>query len=791
MKALPISVLVICTLLVVTISNYIAKHKYGSSSIKTEFATSKCDHLNFVQPSISTDRINSKALIHNATSNILLIENCTIWDGEVQLRNAKLLSVDGVLKQIGDNLDLSKENTTEIHKINAGGRICSAGIIDMHSHIGTSNWPQMNGHDDVNEMSYHSTPSVRIIDSFSPHDIAIPISHHMGVTTILLLPGSGNEIGGIGSVLKLNTNTRNSVEDMLLFAGVEYEPYNSLNRRFDNKISPSQNGGPVYTYMKHACGENVVDKKTDVQSKDARPQSRMGVANRWRAAYQEAQQLLNKQQEWCSNAVGDFPFDANLEPLIHLLQGKVKLNVHCYETFDIETFMRVASEFDIPIAAFHHAIEAYQIPDLIKEYKSSKQQSPITIATFVDKWGFKQEAYTASLKAGQILTEAGVPVVFKSDHSVSPSQFMAWFAARGYRNGISAKDAFKTVTKNPAVALGLEYRIGELSVGKDADIVIWNKHVYDIGAQPLVVVTNGRVTFEKQTEWPAVQIEMDKIEPTFKYDCKPLISDCILIKQAKKVYSKKNKSFSKVDVLILKGIVDKIQSSIIAPSSCTVINGPEYVVPGFIAASSKLGITEIGQEDFTNDGTVDFEHSPGNSKYGIKLGTLKTKSAITNGITTVEVMNDLAVGKLPPFAYSNVIHHHNDLLRNKDILESNILHTQIGHEEGNTDDPVSYQIDGLMQILKGTLLVNDVDISKTINATILAIHTDSADVMMAIIRAMDDYKVNADIVFVGATEAYLLSKELATRDIPVVLKPGVCTPDNWYKYTNIGQIEGV
>jgi hypothetical protein len=61
---------------------------------------------------------------------------------------------------------------------------------------------------------------------------------------------------------------------------------------------------------------------------------------------------------------------------------QARLNVHCYEVRDFEAMLRVADEFGFRVSAFHHALEAWVAPELFRERN-------ITIATFVDLWGYK------------------------------------------------------------------------------------------------------------------------------------------------------------------------------------------------------------------------------------------------------------------------------------------------------------------------------------------------------------------------------------------------------------------
>ena len=84
----------------------------------------------------------------------------------------------------------------------ARGRQLTSGIIDMHSHTGVYSLPGLEGNSDGNELSDNITPWARSIDGFYPFDPQIRVIKSGGVTTSLVLPGSGNNIGGEAYLLK-------------------------------------------------------------------------------------------------------------------------------------------------------------------------------------------------------------------------------------------------------------------------------------------------------------------------------------------------------------------------------------------------------------------------------------------------------------------------------------------------------------------------------------------------------------------------------------------------------------
>ena len=151
---------------------------------------------------------------------------------------------------------------------------------------------------------------------------------------------------------------------------------------------------------------------------------------------------------------------------------------------DIETLIRISHEFAFPVAAIHHALEAWKVPELLKF-------EGIGVATFADLWGYKMEAYDASVRSPQILTDAGLTVALKSDHPVLDSKWLINEAAKAHHYGVPEQTALQMVTRNPAKLIGLADRLGTLEVGKEADIAVWPGNPLAVGAQPERVFVRG------------------------------------------------------------------------------------------------------------------------------------------------------------------------------------------------------------------------------------------------------------------------------------------------------------
>ncbi|KAJ7105768.1 hypothetical protein C8R43DRAFT_1140744 [Mycena crocata] len=283
-----------------------------------------------------------------------------------------------------------------------------------------------------------------------------------GVTTANVLPGSANAIGaGQAFVIKLRPTAERSASAMLL------EPPFSLNGTY---VDPFQR--PRWRQMKHACGENPVSL-THAVYYSGRVYSGTCMDTQWafRQAYNTARLVKDKQDAYCAKALagewtglGEFPEELQWEALVDVLRGRVKVQNHCYEGVDLDGMVRLTNEFKFYTAAFHHAHEAYMVPDLIKKVYGH----PPAVAIFATHARYKREASRGSEFAPRILADNGLDVVLKSDHPVVNSRHLVYEAQQAHYFGLQTNLALASVTSTPARIMGPDHRIGRLIEGFDA-----------------------------------------------------------------------------------------------------------------------------------------------------------------------------------------------------------------------------------------------------------------------------------------------------------------------------------
>jgi len=341
--------------------------------------------------------------------------------------------------------------------IDAEGKYITPGIIDPHSHMALDN--------DINEATSPVVPQMMMKDAFVSTDKAIYRALAGGVTSALLLHGSADMIGGQAVVIK----TKYGLDrDEMLFPGAPQS-------------------------IKFASGENP---KRVFGDRKQLPSTRMGNFEVMREAFTQAKDYQRQWDEYNEKVKkGDKTAsppkkDLKLEALSQVLQGKMLVQIHCYRSDEFLTEIAIANEFGYKIRAFHHALEAYKVPQALV-------QNNIAIATFADWWGYKYEAWDAIPWNAVMAMRAGVKVAIKSD-SDDYMRRLNQEAAKTMRYGGATEDeAMQMLTINPAWIMGIDDKTGSIDVGKDADLVLWDDYPLSSTGVPSKVWIDGDVYFDR------------------------------------------------------------------------------------------------------------------------------------------------------------------------------------------------------------------------------------------------------------------------------------------------------
>ena len=376
----------------------------------------------------------------------LLFKNATVWTSETAgiLENTDVLVRDGKIEKIGKNLKPGRAKV-----IDATGKHLTAGVIDEHSHIAALA---------INEAGHNSTAEVKMTDVVDPKDIDIYRNLGGGGTSIQLLHGSANPIGGRSAILKLKWG--GSAEEMI----------------YSN--SPK--------FIKFALGENV--KQSNWQSFARFPQTRMGVEQVFVDYFQRAKEYDDKKKSGIP-----VRYDEEMEVLAEILNGERFISCHSYVQSEINMLMKVAERFNIRVNTFTHILEGYKVADKMAAHG-------VGGSTFSDWWAYKYEVKDAIPYNAAIMAKQGVTVAINSDDGEMSRRLNQEAAKTIKYGGLSEEEAWKTVTINPAKLLHIDDRVGSIKEGKDADLVLWNNHPMSVYAKAEKTLIEGVTYFDLQED---------------------------------------------------------------------------------------------------------------------------------------------------------------------------------------------------------------------------------------------------------------------------------------------------
>tara|TARA_B100000902_G_scaffold52161_1_gene58872 strand:+ start:840 stop:3854 length:3015 start_codon:yes stop_codon:yes gene_type:complete len=398
--------------------------------------------------------------------NAVIFKNATVWtnDKEGIILNTDVIINDGKIIAIGTMLNPSDYfDEGDYNVIDASSMHLTSGIIDEHSHIAISKG--------VNESSQSVTAEVNIGDVVNPDDHNIYRQLAGGTVAAQLLHGSANPIGGQSAIVKLRWGS--SAEEM--------------------KIKNAAG------FIKFALGENVKQSNWGDFEKIRFPQTRMGVEQVFYDAFYRAKEYEKKWSEY--NALSlrnkkNTPSpkeDLELNILVEILNSERFITCHSYVQSEINMLMHVADSLGFTINTFTHILEGYKVADKMKKHGAGG-------STFSDWWAYKFEVNDAIPHNASLLNNAGIVTAINSDDAEMGRRLNQEAAKAVKYGGASEEDAWKMITLNPAKLLHLDDRMGSVTVGKDADIVLWNENPLSVYSKVFQTYVDGKLMFDLEID---------------------------------------------------------------------------------------------------------------------------------------------------------------------------------------------------------------------------------------------------------------------------------------------------
>ncbi|KAL1408794.1 hypothetical protein Q8F55_005608 [Vanrija albida] len=723
------------------------------------------------------------------------LKNGTVWTGEHHgeevLYGADVWLEGGVVRKVGKGRDDFHELCREagdadlaVEEVELNGAWVTPGIVDVHSHLAVDPAPGLVGSDSTNSLKNAILPYLRSLDGFNTHDAAFNLSIAGGITTMLVLPGSAGNIGGQAFTFKPRWTAENTPQSM------QVEPPFVIDEE-DGWVRTK-----AWRHIKHACGENPLRVYGN---------TRLDSAYDFRRAYTEGKKLKDKQERWCASPKSQsepFPESLEWEVLADVIRGNVKVNIHCYETVDLNDLVRISNEFQFPIAAFHHAHEAYLVPDLLKQAWGPTPG----VAIFANNARYKREAYRGTPYAPKILADAGLRVSMKSDHPVLDSRYLIFEAAQAHAFGLNFSEALSSVTTHPARTAGLGHRLGYVRPGYDADIVVWDSFPLAIGATPKQTYIDGipQIIKPHVVHKPAAAQEISKegnydkeaaeaVESRGDPDLRPKK------RSSRVVFDGVADLFVSLEGVRTAGAPSRVvvdDGEITCVGAECVVDQGEFttvdlkggsIAPGLISTGSKLGLIEIAQESSTSDGKAyDPLDSPDlldgllvraadGARFGGKDELFAYEAGVTTGVTA-PISNGFFAG----YSYSFSTSAEHALEPGAIGNTAAALHLNLNIAKNSVSTKIA--------LLRSLLAGDDLKASDELHTAFakaaagdlrLVVSTSSADHIAALIRVKRETAPALKLTILGGHESWLLADDLAKENVGVIIAPARSFPSDW------------
>ncbi len=385
-----------------------------------------------------------------------------ITGGRILTANGREIAEGVVLIDNGKIVAVGRDEPVPegVETIDARGKVITPGLIDAHTHLGLDEQGVGVAGDDGNESVEPITPQMRALDGINLEDIAFDDARKAGITTSEVKPGSGNIIGGQCVVIK--------------HAGLIVDKV-ALR-------SPSA--------VKAAMGENP---KSVYRIQKKSPSTRMAIAALFREAFIKAETYLEKRSA-AQRDNAPFERDLKLEALGLVLEKRIPMRIHAHRADDIMTALRLRDEFGFDMSV-EHCTEGHKIAEEL-----ARRGVPAVVGPSMSG-RYKVELRDKTFETPAVLAAAGVKVAITTDHPVVPIHQLVTAAILAIKHGLSSDLALKAITLHAAEILGVAERIGSLEAGKDADLVIWSGHPFDLLSRVELTMIDGNICYRDESRY--------------------------------------------------------------------------------------------------------------------------------------------------------------------------------------------------------------------------------------------------------------------------------------------------
>lgn len=365
-------------------------------------------------------------------------------DADTVVDNATVIVSGGKITAVGAQGQVAVPDGAT--RIDARDKWLVPGLVDAHNHVSGNLM-------DLNDMVYLTNPGLRTLETIAPDNELIKDARAGGVTSVLLIPGSGTNISGFGTITKTAGRT---VDEVVL--------------RSPGSLKVAQAGNPEWYW--YGVGRSYMNYNTRQTLLKAK-------------AYHEAMESYERGE------TAEAPqFNPIFDEFRGLFRREYPASVHTqfYQVL-MTTVDMLAKKLDLWTVLDHCTFDAYKVAPLVNETDAFTINGP-------RQYHFDRAERRMNGNAARWWQGGVRKLGINTDAPVVPQEELSYQAAMACWYGWLPYPALRGVTRVPADALGLSDRTGSIEVGKDADFGLWTGDPLDPRSSCEITFVNGKICYD-------------------------------------------------------------------------------------------------------------------------------------------------------------------------------------------------------------------------------------------------------------------------------------------------------